>query len=67
MPKAIEMYQKSRSSLEHNMGGWFEKKKPEPAPKEKKEKKETFSDAGKQVKESIQQRNKRLRKEALGG
>ena len=32
MPKAIKMYQKSRSSLEHNMGGWFEKKKPEPKP-----------------------------------
>jgi len=63
MPKAIKMYQKSRSSLEHNMGGWFEKKEPKPKPKPKPEvKKEAFSEAGKQVKESILERNRRLRK-----
>lgn len=32
MPKVIKLYQKSRSSLKHNMGGWFEKKKPEKEP-----------------------------------
>jgi len=62
MPKIVKLYGGSRRELKHNMGGWFEKKKPEPAPKTEKK---TFSDAGKKVKESILERNRRLKKEAL--
>jgi hypothetical protein len=72
MPKVVKLYKGSRSGLEHNMGGWFEKKKkspPEPKPKkqrlEMKQEKKKKDEWTENTKRGLAARRKAL-KEAMG-
>lgn len=57
MPKVVGMYETSRKSLKHNLGGFFgkpKKKEKEPKPKGK------ISDVGKEAMSAIERKKKAL-------